>query len=172
MAESGPPLESRDAGDVPGSGPETVAQPGAVGRRVRREVPDERGPSAAADGGPGAKELSISDRLTISNMGVELGAKFAFFEADEKTIAYLKERTDQPIETFGPDPDAQYKSVHELDLSSLEPLVACPHNIDNVKKVSEVGDIAVQQAFLGSCTNGRTEDLEKAAAILKGKKMI
>jgi len=122
-------------------------------------------------GGPGMASLSISDRMTVSNMGVEIGAKFAFFEVDEKTIAYLKERTDQPIESFGPDADAQYEAAHEIDLSTLEPQVACPHNIDNVKSVTEVGDVSVQQAFLGSCTNGRTEDLEKAAAILKGKKV-
>jgi 3-isopropylmalate/(R)-2-methylmalate dehydratase large subunit len=121
--------------------------------------------------GPVAKELSIAQRLTMSNMGVELGAKFTLFEADDKTIAYLKGRTDQPIKPFGPDPDAQYLAVYEMDVSSLEPQVACPHTVDNVKPISEIGEVPLQQAFIGSCTNARTEDLERAAAILKGRKV-
>jgi 3-isopropylmalate/(R)-2-methylmalate dehydratase large subunit len=121
--------------------------------------------------GPVAKALSMSQRMCISNMGVEIGAKFAFFEADEKTLAYLKKITNQPVQPFGPDPDAQYEKTYELNLSSLEPQIACPHSIDNVKPVSQVEDIPVHQAFLGSCTNGREDDLEQAAAILKGKKI-
>jgi len=120
--------------------------------------------------GPAASALNIDGRMTISNMGVEIGAKFAFFEADEKTLAYLKERTSEPVEPFGPDPDAQYAKVYELDVSSLEPQIACPHNVDNVKSVSEIdNDVRVNQAFIGSCTNARMEDLNRAAAILKGK---
>jgi len=126
---------------------------------------------AAEFSGPVAKALSIGQRMTISNMGVEIGAKFAFFEADEKTIAYLKERTYQPVKPFGPDLDAHYAEVHEIDVSSLEPQVACPHSIDNVKPISEIGDIPIHQAFLGSCTNGRQEDLEQAATILRGRKV-
>lgn len=119
--------------------------------------------------GPVADALSVEQRLTMSNMGVEIGAKFAFFAADEKTLDYLRPRTDQPLATFGPDADADYLAVHTLDCSSLEPQVALPHNPDNVKPVSEVGDIRVHQAFIGSCTNARTEDLERAAAILEGR---
>ncbi|MBL7175781.1 MAG: 3-isopropylmalate dehydratase large subunit [Desulfobacteraceae bacterium] len=119
--------------------------------------------------GPAAKALSIDGRMTISNMGVEIGAKFAFFETDDKTLAYLKTRTDQSVEPFGPDPDARYLEEYEIDVSSLEPQIACPHNVDNVKPVSEIGEVSVQQAVLGSCTNARVEDLERAAAILKGK---
>jgi 3-isopropylmalate/(R)-2-methylmalate dehydratase large subunit len=121
--------------------------------------------------GPAASDLSISQRMTICNMGVEIGAKFAFFEADDQTIAYLKGRTDQPVETFGPDPDAGYSAVYEMDVSFLEPQVAFPHNVDNVKSVSEIEEIPVNQAFIGSCTNARGEDLEAAAAILKGRKV-
>ena len=100
-----------------------------------------------------------------------MAPKFAFFEADKKTIAYLKERTNQPVKPFGPDPDARYAEAYEIDVSSLEPQIACPHSIDNVKPVSEIGDVPVHQAFLGSCTNGREEDLEQAAAILKGRRV-
>ena len=121
--------------------------------------------------GPAAKDLSISQRMTICNMGVEIGAKFAFFQADDKTIAYLKGRTDRVVESFGPDPDASYSTVYEMDVSSLEPQVAFPHNVDNVKSVSEIEEIPVNQAFIGSCTNARGEDLEAAAAILKGRKV-
>lgn len=119
--------------------------------------------------GPAAKALSIAQRVTMSNMGVELGAKFALFEADDKTLAHLKGRTDQPVKPFGPDPDAQYLADYEVDISSLEPQIACPHNVDNVKPVSAIGEVAVHQAFIGSCTNSQVEDLERAAAILKGK---
>jgi len=120
--------------------------------------------------GPLAGKLSVDDRMTICNMGVEIGAKFAFFEADHNTIEYLKKRTSQPVEHFGPDPEADYEATYEMDFSFLEPQVACPHNVDNVKSVVEVEGIPVQQAFLGSCTNAKVQDLERAAAILKGRK--
>jgi len=121
--------------------------------------------------GEAAEALNMDQRMTLSNMGVEIGAKFAFFAADDKTLAYLKERTKEPIEPFGPDPDADYSAVHEIGLSSLEPQVACPHNVDNVKSISEIGEIAIDQAVLGSCTNGRVDDFERAVAILRGKKV-
>ena len=121
--------------------------------------------------GSTAKALSIGQRMTISNMGVEIGAKFAFFEADERTVDYLKKRTDNPIGLFGPDRDAHYSSVYEMDVSSLEPQLACPHDVDNVKPISEIGEVFIHQAFIGSCTNSRTEDLEKAARILEGKRV-
>jgi 3-isopropylmalate/(R)-2-methylmalate dehydratase large subunit len=121
--------------------------------------------------GPVASRMSIASRMTMSNMGIELGAKFAFFSADEQTIAYLRERTDEGMAPFGPDPDATYEAVHEVNVSGLEPQVAYPHNPGNVKPVSQVGDVQVDQAFLGSCTNARLEDFAVAARILKGRKV-
>lgn len=121
--------------------------------------------------GPVAKALSVNERMTISNMGVEIGAKFALFEADKKTVAYLKERTRQPVRVFGPEEGANYQEIYEVDVSSLEPQVACPHNVDNVKPISKIGKVPIQQAFIGSCTNARPEDLKRAAAILKGRKV-
>jgi 3-isopropylmalate/(R)-2-methylmalate dehydratase large subunit len=121
--------------------------------------------------GSGAAALSVDARMTMSNTGVEMGAKFAMFAADEKTLEYLSTRTDAKIETFGPDADAVYLETHHIDCTSLEPQVAFPHNPDNVRPISEVGEVPVQQAFIGSCTNSRTEDLERAAAILKGRKV-
>jgi 3-isopropylmalate/(R)-2-methylmalate dehydratase large subunit len=121
--------------------------------------------------GPAAKALSMDGRMTISNMGVEIGAKFAFFEVDEKTIEFLNRRGSEKVEFFGPDPDATFANTYQVDVSNLEPQIACPHNVDNVKPVSEIGEVYVNQAFLGSCTNARMEDLERAAAILKGKRV-
>jgi 3-isopropylmalate/(R)-2-methylmalate dehydratase large subunit len=121
--------------------------------------------------GPVSSQMSIAGRMTLSNMGVELGAKFAFFEADQRTLAYLKDRARQPIASFGPDPDASYEENYLVDISSLEPQVSVPHNPGNAKSISDLGDVQVHQAFLGSCTNGRLEDLEVAARILKGRQV-
>jgi 3-isopropylmalate/(R)-2-methylmalate dehydratase large subunit len=121
--------------------------------------------------GPVAERMTVASRLTMANMGIELGAKFAFFEADEITCAYLRERTDEPVSPFGPDAGARYEVVHEIDISDLEPQIACPHNPGNAKPVSEVGRVRVHQAFLGSCTNARLEDLAVAAGILEGRKV-
>jgi 3-isopropylmalate/(R)-2-methylmalate dehydratase large subunit len=121
--------------------------------------------------GPAAGRMTVSSRLTMANMGVELGAKFAFFEADETTCSYLRERTDQPVSPFGPDAGAEYEAVHEVDISHLEPQIACPHNPGNAKPVSAIGRVRVHQAFLGSCTNARLEDLAVAAEILKDRKV-
>jgi 3-isopropylmalate/(R)-2-methylmalate dehydratase large subunit len=105
----------------------------------------------------------------MANRGVELGAKFAFFEADEITCDYLRDRTDEPVAPFRADSEARYEEVHEVDVGDLEPQIACPHNPGNVKPVSQVSGVRVDQAFLGSCTNARIEDLEVAARILKGR---
>jgi len=121
--------------------------------------------------GPVATRMSLASRMTLSNMGVELGAKFAFFEADEKTIGFLKGRVDEQVQPFGPDKDASYCAIHKVDITGLEPQVSLPHNPGNTKAVSEIEDIEVAQAFLGSCTNGRMEDLEVASKILKGHKV-
>ncbi|MBI4279126.1 MAG: 3-isopropylmalate dehydratase large subunit [Armatimonadetes bacterium] len=119
--------------------------------------------------GPGVAELTVAGRLSVSNMAVEIGAKFGFFPADAKTATYLQARTGAVVAPFGPDPDATYAATHEIDLDALAPQVALPHTVDNVRPVSEVAGIAVDQAFIGSCTNGRLEDLEQAAEILRGR---
>jgi len=118
-----------------------------------------------------ARELSIASRMTMSNMSVEIGAKFGFFEPDEKVKQYLSTRTDKPFDCVSPDEDAVYEAEYEVDVSNLEPQVALPFAVDNVKPVSEAGDIKVHQAVLGSCTNGRLEDLRVAADILAGRKV-
>jgi 3-isopropylmalate/(R)-2-methylmalate dehydratase large subunit len=121
--------------------------------------------------GPGAREMSLSSRMTMSNMGVEIGAKFAFFEADEKTLEFLSGLTGRMATRFGPDSGASYEAIHEIDLSCLEPQVAFPHTVDNVRAISAVGDVPIDQAFVGSCTNARLEDLQAAAEVLRGRKI-
>jgi 3-isopropylmalate/(R)-2-methylmalate dehydratase large subunit len=121
--------------------------------------------------GEGARELSVESRMTMSNMAVELGGKFGFFEPDEKTREYLREHgvADDDYTPVHPDADARYEAVHEIDLSSIEAQVALPHSPDNVRPVSEVRGIKVNQALLGSCTNARIEDLRLAASVLRGR---
>ncbi len=121
--------------------------------------------------GETVKNFSVSSRMTISNQAMEAGAKAAIVPPDEKTINYLKDRVRGKIEPVYSDGDANYESEMEFDVSDLEPQVACPHTVDNVKPVSEVEGIEIDQAVLGSCTNGRLEDLEIAAKILKGKRI-
>lgn len=117
--------------------------------------------------------LSITGRLTMANMAIEAGAKNGIFHADEKAIAFVKERTDRPFVVERSDDDAVYERVVQIDVAALEPQVACPHTPDNVHPISEVvrDDIALDQVFIGSCTNGHLDDLRVAAAILDGKKI-
>jgi 3-isopropylmalate dehydratase large subunit len=119
--------------------------------------------------GPVAAGMSVASRMTMANMGIELGAKFAFHEADAIVCDYLAPRVSEPVAPFGPDSDAAYEATHSVDVTGLEPQVACPHNPGNVHPVSKVEGVEVQQAFLGSCTNARLEDLAVAAHILRGR---
>jgi len=121
--------------------------------------------------GPTISEMSISGRLTLCNMTVEMGAKTGIIEPDEKTIQYVRARTNKPFNIFRSDLDAEYERTLEFNVDNLEPMVACPHSVDNVKPVKDVEGIEIDQAFLGSCTNGRLEDLELAAKILRGKRV-
>jgi 3-isopropylmalate/(R)-2-methylmalate dehydratase large subunit len=121
--------------------------------------------------GQAAHEMSMASRFSIANMGVEVGSKFAIFEADEKTFEFLKGRTNRPFTPVFPDPDAIYEKEYILDVSEIEPMVACPHDPGNSKSVTRVAGTKIDQAFIGSCTNGRFEDLEIAAEILIGKKV-
>jgi 3-isopropylmalate/(R)-2-methylmalate dehydratase large subunit len=122
--------------------------------------------------GDGVPHLSMDGRLTISNMSVEMGAKAALFESDSRTREWLSKRTSQGFEAISPDPDAQYAEVWKWDLSSVVPRVARPHNVDHAAPVTEVAGTRVHQGILGTCTNGRLEDLRVAARILKGKKVF
>lgn len=117
--------------------------------------------------GDGVKSLNISDRMTVANLASEMGAKNAVFPCDEALQAYLGEKT----EGIWADPDAEYVREIEIDLGKIFPLVAAPHHVDNVKAVAEVAGKKVHQAMVGTCTNGRIEDLREAAKVLKNKKL-
>jgi 3-isopropylmalate/(R)-2-methylmalate dehydratase large subunit len=119
--------------------------------------------------GPAIRALGVSERMTISNMAIEAGAKFAYIQPDEKTDAYLQGagRAEYPV--FVDDEDAVYERTLEYDVSNLAPQIAFPHSVDNVSDISAFEGIVVDEVFLGACTNGRYEDLVVAAAILKGR---
>ncbi|MEM4723758.1 MAG: 3-isopropylmalate dehydratase large subunit [Candidatus Hadarchaeum sp.] len=116
-------------------------------------------------------EMSVSGRMTLCNMVVEMGAKNGIVEPDEKVREFLKGRTRIDGDYLRSDPDAEYSKILEISAEELEPMVACPSSVDNVRPVREVEGIGVNQVFLGSCTNGRFEDLLDAAKILKGRKV-
>jgi 3-isopropylmalate/(R)-2-methylmalate dehydratase large subunit len=122
--------------------------------------------------GPNIRAMSIAGRMTLCNMTVEMGAKNGIMEPDETTRKFLKGRISKPLMPFASlksDADASYEKVVEIDVADLTPQIAYPSSVDNVKPASEMGNVQVEQAFIGSCTNGRIEDLRMAAEILKGK---
>uniref|UniRef100_A0A7C4XKV5 3-isopropylmalate dehydratase large subunit n=1 Tax=candidate division WOR-3 bacterium TaxID=2052148 RepID=A0A7C4XKV5_UNCW3 len=119
--------------------------------------------------GPTISEMSISSRMVLTNLSMEMGAKNAFVVPDQKTIEFVTQRTKKNFEVILPDEDAEYLKTYEFDVSELKPQIACPHSVDNVKPVKDVAGIKVHQVLIGSCTNGRLEDLKVAAEILDGK---
>jgi 3-isopropylmalate/(R)-2-methylmalate dehydratase large subunit len=121
--------------------------------------------------GDALTRLSMEARLTMTNMAIEAGGKSGFIEADATTEAYMKDRAKRPYKIYKSDPDAQYCASYDWDVSGLEPQVAKPNLPDKVVGLSEVIGAKVHQAFLGSCTNGRIEDLRIAAQIIKGRKV-
>ena len=116
-------------------------------------------------------KLSISGRMTIANMSVEMGAKNCFMEPDQKVLEWLKPKARSGFEVVEADPDAHYEAELVYDVSQMEPQIARPHTVDNVKPVSQVAGTKIHQAFLGSCTNGRLEDIAVAAHLIKGEKV-
>lgn len=120
-------------------------------------------------GGDGLSELSVEDRLCMANMAIEAGAKNGIFEVDEQTIAYVRERTDREFTVFKPDDDAVYSGVIDIDLGKIEQTVAFPHLPENTRTEKEWGEVKIDQAVIGSCTNGRISDMRIAASVLKGR---
>ena len=121
--------------------------------------------------GEGVWELSMDDRFTIANMAIEAGGKNGIFPVDEKTMEYVTGRFTRPVMVYEADADAEYEQEVTIDLSTLESTVSLPHLPSNTKKVSEVKGMPIQQAVIGSCTNGRISDMRIAAEILKGRKV-
>jgi len=120
--------------------------------------------------GPVVEAMSVASRMVLCNMAAEMGAKAGVVEPDEKTRTWLLGRTELPFEEVSADPDAAYERVIEYDVSELAPQVARPHTVDNVVPLAEVAGTRVDQAFIGTCTNGRLEDLRIAADLLRGRK--
>ena len=121
--------------------------------------------------GEGAHNLSINERLVLCNLAVEAGAKTGIVEPDEKVVEYVESRGRKAENLFVSDEDARFEKVYHINLDEIEPVVARPHLIDDVVPVEEAGDVKIDEAFLGSCNNGRIDELRLAAEILKGKKV-
>jgi len=121
--------------------------------------------------GEGLKHLSMDDRFAMANMAIEAGGKNGIFEVDEKTLEYVREHSTKPYKVYKADEDAEYEKTYEIDLSSIKPTVAFPHLPENTRTIDEVGDVKIHQVVIGSCTNGRIEDMRVAAEILKGRKI-
>ncbi len=121
--------------------------------------------------GEGVKALSIDDRFTIANMAIEAGAKNGIFPVDEKTVDYVKAHAVKPYAVYEADKDTEYSRVIEIDLAGIRPTVAFPHLPENTRSIDAVGDVPIDQVVIGSCTNGRLEDLRVAAHVLKGRKV-
>lgn len=121
--------------------------------------------------GDGVANLCMADRLAMANMAIEAGAKNGIFPVDDITRAYEKDRFPREIKVYEADPDAEYERTVTIDLSALRPVVAFPHLPENTKTIDDAGDVAIDQSVIGSCTNGRIEDLRVAAEILKGRKV-
>ena len=121
--------------------------------------------------GDGLRHLSMDSRFTIANMAIEAGGKNAIFPVDDKILEYVRGHSTKPYKIFEPDGDAVYDEVYEINMDALRPTVAFPHLPDNVRPIDEVCDIRIDQVVIGSCVNGRMEDLRMAARLLKGKKV-
>jgi 3-isopropylmalate/(R)-2-methylmalate dehydratase large subunit len=121
--------------------------------------------------GDTTKNMSVSERMVLCNMAIEMGGKTGLVEPDEKTINYLKNRTEKKYEIMKTDDAAKSLETIRVDVNSLEPQIACPHNVDNVKPITYVEGTHIDQVFLGSCTNGRLEDLQTAAEIIKNNQI-
>lgn len=122
--------------------------------------------------GEGLHSLSMADRISICNLCVEAGAKTALMEVDDVAMDYLKEHGREPKACFTSDDDAVFEQVYDIDLSTIQPIVAKPHFVDNVVPAKESLGVKIDEAFLGSCNNGRIEDLRVGAAIIKGKRLL
>lgn len=121
--------------------------------------------------GEGIKNLSMDDRFTIANMAIEAGGKNGIFPVDDVAMAYMREHSKREFAVYEADPDAEYDEEYTIDLSALKPTVAFPHLPENTRTIDEVGDIKIDQVVIGSCTNGRLNDLRIAAEILRGNKV-
>jgi len=157
--------------EIEGKLPSGVYAKDVVLKIIGEEGADRANYKAVEFTGEAVEKFSLSSRLVLTNMAAEMGAKNGYFEPDEDTLFWLKERAKDEFKVISSDADARYEAALNYNISSLEPQVACPHTVDNVKPVSEVEGKKFHQAVIGTCTNGRLEDLEIAARIFKGRKV-
>jgi len=157
--------------EIEGRLPEMVTPKDVILEVIGRIGADGATYKAVEFHGATVREMSIAGRMTLCNMAIEMGGKTGIVEADEKTLEYLKGRAEAPLRPVRSDADAEYSERFTFEVTELEPRVAVPSSVDNVRAVSEVEGREVDQVLIGSCTNGRLEDLEVAARILKGRKV-
>ena len=153
--------------DIEGKLPLGVFAKDVILKIIGEEGADRANYKAVEFTGGTARNFTMASRMVLANMAAEMGAKNAYFGVDEVTLEWLEVKTRDVFEPVASDLDAQYEAVLRYDVSSLEPQVACPHTVDNVKSVKEVEGVGFHQALIGTCTNGRLEDLEMAAEILE-----
>jgi homoaconitate hydratase family protein len=157
--------------EMSGKLPAMVFAKDVILKIIGEEGADRANYKAVEFAGPAARDLSLESRLVMANMAAEMGAKNGYFFPDEKALIWLREKARSEFDVMVSDSDAVYEAVLTYDVSSIEPQVACPHTVDNVRAVTEVEGTPFHQAIIGTCTNGRVEDLKVAARILKGKKI-
>jgi len=157
--------------EIEGKLPSAVYAKDVILKIIGEEGADRANYKAVEFTGEAVKNFRLASRLVLTNMAAEMGAKNGYFEPDEETLLWLKERAKDEFDVITSDSDARYEVVLSYNISSLEPQVATPHTVDNVKPVSDVEGKEFHQAVIGTCTNGRLEDLEIAARIFKGKKV-
>jgi len=157
--------------NITGKLPENVTSKDVILNIIGQVGQDGATYKACEYAGETVRNMDMSDRLVMSNMAIEMGGKTGLVEPDKVTDEYLKNRTDKAYTKFTTDSDASSLEVMDIDVINLEPQVACPNYVDNVKPASECEDVEIDQVFIGSCTNGRLKDLEQAARVLKGNKI-
>ena len=157
--------------DIEGTLPENVYAKDVVLNIIGQVGADGATYKACQFDGETVNEMSVSDRMVLCNMAIEMGGKTGLVEPDQKTLNYVNARSNKSYEVIKGDSDAASLEIMNIDVSDLEPQIACPHNVDNVKGISDVAGTHIDQVFLGSCTNGRIEDLRDAARILKGNEV-
>jgi len=157
--------------EVDGDLPDLVLPKDVILRIIGEIGADGATYNAVEFAGKTVSDMSVAGRMTMCNMAIEMGGKTGIVEPDERTFDFLGPRTDGVFEPLYADDDAKYRRRLEIDVSDLEPQVACPHKVDNVKPVTSVSGTKVDQVFIGSCTNGRYDDLEIASKILEGREV-
>jgi len=155
--------------EIEGKLPPGVYPKDVILKIIGEQGADRANYKAVEFAGETAENFSLSSGLTMANMAAEMGVKNGYFIPNEETLDYLKERKRDEFQVITSDRDAKFEDIIQVDASSVEPQVACPHAVDNVKPVSEVAGMKFHQALIGTCTNGRLEDLKVASRILKGQ---